>query len=91
MRGKLKTILSAVVIGLAAVAPAFAHDRALRVGPEWYVDDDGLWRSLREDWRNLKRVATSHSIGPRPSIAAAPIIAQGYRPDHRIDQSHCAA
>ena len=59
MRGQWKPILSAVLISLTAVPPAFAHGRALPAGPEWYVDDSGLWHSLREDWRNLQHVAAA--------------------------------
>src|ERR1700730_13273647 len=55
MFGNQKLILSGVIISLAAASPAFAHGRALPAGPEWYVDDNGHWRSLREDWRNLQR------------------------------------
>jgi hypothetical protein len=67
MRGQLKPILFAVLISLAAASPAFAHGRALPAGPEWYVDDSGHWRSIREDWRNLQRVASPHSDNNWPS------------------------
>jgi hypothetical protein len=50
-------------------------------GPEWYVDDDCLWRSLRQIWRKRQRVAASQNEKHRPlhKLAAAPIIAEGYR------------
>ena len=59
-------------------------------GPEWYVDDNGFGaasaRTAVISRVSLRRIA--RSIGPRTCIAAA-LMAQGYRPDRRIDRNHC--
>lgn len=92
MFGKSTPILSAVIISLAAAPAAFAYGRALPGGPEWYADDNGLWRSLRENWRNLQRVSASlndkhgpshkhrHSAHYRERLSAAPLRAGRHTP-----------
>ncbi len=61
MFGNSKFMLSgALVMFFFAAPPAFAHGRATPLGPEWYVDDNGVWRSIREDWPNLQSVNEKH-------------------------------
>jgi len=66
MLGKSKIILSAAII-LAAAPAAFAQVRTSPTGPEWYVDDQGFWHSIRSDWRNLQRATVSPNRRPRRS------------------------
>jgi hypothetical protein len=63
MLGKAKIMLSAAVL-LAGATAAFAHVVHIApaahfgkfpAGPEWYVDDQGNWHSIRSDWANIQR------------------------------------
>jgi hypothetical protein len=53
-----KIILSAVII-VAVASTAFARGRTLPAGPADYIDDNGLWHSLRSDWPNIQRAEVS--------------------------------
>jgi hypothetical protein len=60
MRGLPNTLLIVLLINMAASSGAFARARPLPAGPEWYADDNGLWRSLRDDWRGLQGANVKH-------------------------------
>jgi hypothetical protein len=65
LRNPKLLLRGALIILLAAASPAFAGGRASPAGPEWYVDDNGLWRSIREDWPNLQAVKEKHPLSHR--------------------------
>ena len=52
MFGRSKPFLAAAVLFLAADSAAFACGR-LPTGPDCYVDDQGFYRSLYDDWRGI--------------------------------------
>jgi hypothetical protein len=52
MFGRSRPFLAAVVIFLAANSAAFACGR-LPTGPDCYVDDQGVYHSLYDDWRGI--------------------------------------
>jgi hypothetical protein len=64
MSGAVKSmrlaLLAFVLIGPAGVAAAQAAGCSYRSPgcAEWYVDDNGLWHSLRSNWRGLQRTGT---------------------------------
>jgi hypothetical protein len=52
-----KFIVSSILISAALslmASEACARARALPEGSEWYEDDCGFWRSIRDDWRHLQ-------------------------------------
>jgi hypothetical protein len=73
-RGRLfRSIPSSALIGLALAFMASetcARARFLPAGPEWYADDNGLWRSIRDDWRYL---GMPHGKVDRRRRAAIPV------------------
>jgi hypothetical protein len=65
---RFRIILSSILIGLALafmVSEACARARTMppagELAAEWYVDDSGLWRSIRDDWRYLQGDAKPRS------------------------------
>ena len=63
MLGKPIIVLSAAIM-LASASMAFGrvarvahvgHIGTFPAGPEWYVDDQGTWHSIRSDWANIQR------------------------------------
>jgi len=48
---KLLSAVSAIILGGASAA--FAGGRNLPPGPEFYVDDQHVYRSIRSDWRGI--------------------------------------
>jgi hypothetical protein len=52
MFGRSKLFLAAAVVFLAADSAAFACGR-LPTGAACYVDDQGFYRSLYDDWRGI--------------------------------------
>jgi hypothetical protein len=46
---------SILVVALlsASISPAFSRSGSFPPGPEWYVDDQHIYRSIRSDWPGL--------------------------------------
>jgi hypothetical protein len=66
MIGKSKLLLSAA--SAMILGATFAHGRALPSGPEWYLDDQFVYRSIRSDWPGLTsqrgpRITHAHRRG----------------------------
>jgi hypothetical protein len=67
MSGK-HTILLCLVIVLATASAASARMGApLQIGPEWYVDSEGHWHSIRSDWRGIERPLRARRLSSQPS------------------------
>jgi hypothetical protein len=46
----------AVVLATASSSAAVTRGRTMpTVGPEWYLDDNGQWHSIRSDWKGIER------------------------------------
>jgi hypothetical protein len=58
MSGKWKTMILAFALLSAAASAATAAStrvRAVPTGPEWYLDENGRWHSIRDDWPGIQR------------------------------------
>jgi hypothetical protein len=62
MSGKWKLVLSLAIILASASAASGRGREFFPTGPEWYLDEDGHWHSIRSDWGGIQR----RSHAPRP-------------------------